>query len=165
MKCPACGNSMVEIEIQGVPVDVCKNGCGGVWFDNFELKQFDEQHEHVDEDLLNVPYNEQIKVDMTKKRECPKCNDVKLMRRFFSIRREVEIDECGLCGGIFLDRGELSEIRNLFKTESDRKNAADKMFNSMFSETLGKVNEAKISNEKEVESKSRFQKLFGFLSK
>jgi len=29
-------------------VDVCQNGCGGIWFDNFELEKVDEKHETLD---------------------------------------------------------------------------------------------------------------------
>ncbi|CAK8721984.1 Transcription factor zinc-finger domain-containing protein [Candidatus Electrothrix laxa] len=40
-------------------------------------------------------------------KNCPCCNNVKLRR---AIRREVEIDYCPDCNGIWLDNGELNKI-------------------------------------------------------
>jgi Zn-finger nucleic acid-binding protein len=34
-----------------------------------------------------------------------------MLRRWFSRKREVEIDECPACGGHWLDAGELAKIR------------------------------------------------------
>ncbi len=38
MKCPACENSLQPTTIDDVTVDVCKNGCGGIWLDAGELR-------------------------------------------------------------------------------------------------------------------------------
>jgi Zn-finger nucleic acid-binding protein len=35
MKCPACKNVLQEMTVDNVTVDICKGGCGGIWFDNF----------------------------------------------------------------------------------------------------------------------------------
>ena len=42
MNCPACGNVLGNLVAGNVALDVCRSGCGGVWFDNFELKRIDE---------------------------------------------------------------------------------------------------------------------------
>ena len=42
MKCPACENELTEKIFANVPLDVCEGGCGGVWFDWFELQKFDD---------------------------------------------------------------------------------------------------------------------------
>ena len=34
MKCPACGGTLVEVRQADLTVEVCQQGCGGVWFDN-----------------------------------------------------------------------------------------------------------------------------------
>ncbi|MFB2922740.1 MULTISPECIES: zf-TFIIB domain-containing protein [Aerosakkonema] len=39
MKCPACENNLTEIVTEAITVDVCEGGCGGIWFDRFELSQ------------------------------------------------------------------------------------------------------------------------------
>ena len=59
-----------------------------------------------------------------------------MQQHFFSIKRKVEIDECPGCGGIWLDAGELSELRDLYKTESERKQAASEVFDSQFGDKL-----------------------------
>ena len=49
MECPACGKQLQQMTAGDVTVDVCKGGCGGMWFDNYELKKFDEPHESAGE--------------------------------------------------------------------------------------------------------------------
>jgi Zn-finger nucleic acid-binding protein len=94
MECPACGNQLQQMTVGGVTVDVCKGGCGGIWFDNFELKKFDEPHESLGEKLLETERDESLTIDRTKKLKCPKCKEVVMMRHFFSIKKQVEVDEC-----------------------------------------------------------------------
>ena len=112
MKCPACFNELTETKFGGVSVDVCKGGCGGIWFDAFELQKVDEQEEISDEWLLDIERDPSVQVDLSLKRVCPRCNDIKLKRHFFSAKREIEVDECPGCGGYWLDAGELEKIRD-----------------------------------------------------
>jgi uncharacterized protein len=92
-------------------VDVCQGGCGGIWFDAFELQRVDEQDEAAGEPLLNIQRDERLALDRSRKRECPRCEGVKLHRHFFSAKRQVEVDQCPNCGGYWLDAGELALIR------------------------------------------------------
>ncbi|UCF44593.1 MAG: zf-TFIIB domain-containing protein [Planctomycetota bacterium] len=118
--------------VDDVTVDVCKGGCGGIWFDNFELKKFDEPHESAGEALLDIERDESLVVDLNRKRNCPKCDDIVMMTHFFSVKKQVAIDECPGCAGIWLDAGELSQIRSMFNTEQERNQAADEYFNEVF---------------------------------
>ncbi len=136
MKCPACENILQEMTVGGVAVDVCKGGCGGIWFDNFELKKFDEPHESAGEALLDVERDESLIVDHTKRLKCPKCDDIVMMRHFFSVKKGVEVDECPGCAGFWLDAGELRKIRSLFKTEEERHKAAEEYFEEVFGDRL-----------------------------
>ena len=111
MKCPACFNELTEIQVGSLFVDVCQGGCGGIWFDAFELQRADEQEEEVGERLLEIKRNESLIVDLTRKRNCPRCDGIKLQRHFFSAKRQVEVDECPNCAGYWLDAGELARIR------------------------------------------------------
>jgi hypothetical protein len=45
MNCPVCSKAMVEKDFGGVRVDVCQDGCKGIWFDWMELIKLDEQNE------------------------------------------------------------------------------------------------------------------------
>jgi uncharacterized protein len=111
MKCPACFNNLTQMQVGNLVVDVCQHGCGGIWFDAFELNQVDEQNEAAGEPLLGISRDERIVVDPARKRECPRCPDMKLHRHFFSAKRRIEVDECPNCGGYWLDAGELAQIR------------------------------------------------------
>jgi uncharacterized protein len=120
IKCPACFNALTSLQVGAVNVDVCR-GCGGIWFDAFELQRVDEEHETAGDWLLEIEREQRIQVDTQRKRECPRCEGVKLKRRFYSPRRQVEIDECPGCGGYWLDAGELEKIRE--ETEIARQEA------------------------------------------
>jgi uncharacterized protein len=111
MKCPACFNELTQLQVGSLVVDVCQGGCGGIWFDAFELQKVDEESEKTGEPLLHVRRNERLTVDQTRKRECPRCAGVKLHRHFFSARRRVEVDQCPNCAGYWLDAGELALVR------------------------------------------------------
>ena len=111
MKCPACFNKLTELQVGTLVLDACQGGCGGIWFDAFELQKVDEEHETAGEPLLHIPRDERLVVDSSRKRECPRCAGVKLHRHFFSARRRIEVEQCPNCGGYWLDAGELALIR------------------------------------------------------
>jgi Zn-finger nucleic acid-binding protein len=121
MKCPACFNNLSPMQVGSLVVDVCQGGCGGIWFDAFELKRVDEEDEAAGEALMEIRRNPEITVDFTRKRECPRCSGVKLHRHFFSARRRVEVDECPNCAGYWLDAGELAAIRAERSAEASAK--------------------------------------------
>ncbi len=111
MKCPACFNRLTESQVGSLKVDVCQGGCGGIWFDAFELQRADEEKETAGQALLDIKRDERLVLDPSAKRECPRCAGIKLHRHFFSARRRVQVDQCPNCGGYWLDAGELAQIR------------------------------------------------------
>jgi hypothetical protein len=111
MNCPACDHALTEVQVGGLRVDLCHGGCGGIWFDAFELQRVDEPGEDAGERLLDLARDPSLQVDFSRKRGCPRCAGVKLKRHFFSARRRVEVDHCPNCGGYWLDHGELEKIR------------------------------------------------------
>jgi Zn-finger nucleic acid-binding protein len=111
MKCPACFNPLSQLPAGKFSVDVCRGGCGGIWFDAFELQEVDEPGDTAADWLLKIERDPSVYVDPTRKRACPRCDGVKLMRQYFSAKRRVEIDHCPGCGGYWLDAGELEKIR------------------------------------------------------
>jgi uncharacterized protein len=112
MKCPACDFDLTEMVMGGVKVDTCHGGCGGIWFDAFELQRVDDRNEVATEHLLRIQRNPKKRVDFSRKRGCPRCNGVKLKRHFFSAQKQVEVDHCPNCAGYWLDAGELEKIRH-----------------------------------------------------
>ncbi len=141
MKCPACQNYLSPVKAGSVLVDVCLGGCGGIWFDNFELQKLDEPNELAGNLLVqvNVAQRTEIATNPTKKRPCPKCGDIVMMRHFFSPKRRVEVDECPNCGGYWLDAGELALIREEHQAEIDRKRGADEYLSDLMGRKLDKM--------------------------
>jgi Zn-finger nucleic acid-binding protein len=131
MNCPACNTVMEEVTVDTVTVDVCKQGCGGIWFDRFELQKADELHECAGELLVQVRKEGNAAVDPSQRRNCPRCENIVMMRHFFSAKREVEVDECPKCGGFWLDYGELGQIRSQYSSAEERKNAAKEYFENI----------------------------------
>lgn len=160
MKCPVCHHNLTEVEAGDIKVDICKDGCGGIWFDHFELEKVDEHHEHAGEALLDIERKEGVKVRLDEKRPCPRCSGITMMKHFFSLKRKVEIDECASCGGVWLDAGELRDIRTLYKTAEEREAAADEYFSEIFN--LAATEERKKPQE-ELAKAHKFSKMFKFI--
>jgi len=160
MICPACGNTLSKLKVNNIEFDVCKGGCGGVWFDWFELQKVDEQHEAAGEALLDIEQDPGTKVDFSKKRKCPKCGDVVMMQHFFSVKRKVMVDECPKCGGFWLDCGELREIRKQFKTDEEREQAAKKFVKEVAGPKLA---EMKKKDKEKLEKSRKVAKMFKFI--
>jgi len=136
VNCPACSNPLSQLATNGITVDVCRDGCGGIWFDNFELDKVDESFEPVSDGLLQVCPEPAPVMDTSVRRACPCCDDMVMMRHFVSVRREIEVDECPSCGGIFLDNGELMAIRSQFASQDERTDAAREFFAELFDADL-----------------------------
>ncbi len=148
------------MEAGGVKVDVCDGGCGGIWFDRLELKKFDEAKESAGEKLLEVEKSGNISIDSNAKKPCPKCSGVTMIRHFFSVKREVEIDDCPQCGGVWLDAGELGRIRQMFQNDEERKNAASSYFDEIID---AGTNQVRLNSQGKTESAKTFANMFRFL--
>lgn len=110
--CPNCGKEMKKFFIKehNFNINVCIDGCGGIWFDNREFKKFDEENESIDE-ILSI-YNGKIFpiVNSKSKKVCPVCNAI-MVESYTNIAQSVVMDTCYSCGGTFLDFGELEKAR------------------------------------------------------
>lgn len=121
LKCPACGKDLEKVFIpaQGINVDICTEGCGGIFFDNREFNSFDEKDEDISKILEKINNKEFKKVDTKAERFCPNCG-TKMVKNCSSIHQTIETDDCYSCGGKFLDRDELLKIRAEYDTEEER---------------------------------------------
>jgi hypothetical protein len=126
MKCPVCSNNMVEEDFGGVRVDVCKNGCKGIWFDWNELVKLDEKNEGCGNALMEALSYERVNDEGRGEISCPKC-DIPMHIHRYKSSKEVNVDECYSCGGFFLDSGELRAIRESFMSEEERNAYAQKL--------------------------------------
>ncbi|HKX62470.1 MAG TPA: zf-TFIIB domain-containing protein [Verrucomicrobiae bacterium] len=112
MKCPACKSPLREKGAGGMTLDVCYGGCGGIWFDAQELERVSARAAATLHTVWNVPV---ASVKQTEPRQCPRCPQVVLERKWFSEAKLVEIDQCPQCGGVWLDAGEFSRIYDEIK--------------------------------------------------
>lgn len=161
MNCPACDGNLHEITVSGVKVDICEGGCGGLWFDNYELRKFDEPHEYAGESLLEAERDTSLKVDHSRRRVCPKCKEPTIMmRHFYSIKHEVEVDECPRCGGYWLDYGELPDIRDQYQTDEERERAATEYFSDIMDKEL---EEMRKESQDKLKKAERIAHIFRFI--
>lgn len=160
MKCPRCANQLQQVTEQNVTLDVCANGCGGVWFDNFEIKKFDEPHEPASDKLLKIERDSSVSVNLEEKLNCPKCENMPMMRHFFSAKKQVQLDECPNCAGTWLDAAELETVRTLFASEKERTQAADDYFEKTFGDQIART---EAEDRAKVKKARRFANMFRFI--
>jgi Zn-finger nucleic acid-binding protein len=125
MKCPACSRELHSVTAGAIVVDACQDGCGGTWFDNFELRKVDEAHEVDGHVIMAIPADPAVSVEPGKRYACPRCEGIVMLRHFFSPKRTVEVDRCPGCNGIWLGAGELAAIRGEYPSEVERQHAID----------------------------------------
>lgn len=124
MNCPACGRHLVVIDVSGMLVHACRDGCAGLWLERGRLRLVDESAEDIGRRLIDAVGRPQVSVDATPRRRCPVCSESVLMRHFSSAKRSVTVDECPTCAGVWLDAGELERIRAEYDSEAARRQAA-----------------------------------------
>lgn len=130
MNCPVCGKPMVEEDFGGVMIDYCKNGCHSMWFDWMEIVRLDETDEGFGNALKEAISDPRSNDEDRDPINCPKCGVPMHVHRY-KAAREVNVDECYVCGGFFLDSGELRDIREQHITEADEKAYVDSLLQNM----------------------------------
>ena len=106
MLCPKCRKAtLAEMQVGDVrtAVDQCRS-CGGIWFDRKELE--------VIMDLAAKDLSIPAAAEETR-RTCPR--DFENLATFKYPQTEVMVDMCRRCEGLWLDGGELTEIRKIRK--------------------------------------------------
>jgi len=139
MNCPACGTAMTEVEVAGVKIDACKGGCGGLWFDRFELTKVEKAGKSAGESLLDIDKSAAKAADPNQRRNCPRDPSIVMTRHFSSVKRAIMVDECGKCGGIFLDAGELAGIEAEYPSDDARHKATEAYYSEVFDSQLSKA--------------------------
>src|SRR3989449_25889 len=92
MNCPACGTAMTEMTAGDAKVQACKGGCGGLWFDEWQLRKVDQPDQSAGEALLHIEQNAAVKLDPNQRRKCPRDPDIVMMQHFWSVKRDVVVD-------------------------------------------------------------------------
>jgi uncharacterized protein len=106
MKCVKCDGQLRRVDVEDVEVDQC-DVCYGIWFDSGELKRILGKKQ-VDELKSQVP---SAKSDDLKRARCPRCKGEGKLVQVASLTTDLHIDTCAVCGGQWLDGGELEALR------------------------------------------------------
>ena len=155
--CPACGKEMHKVYMQesGTSLDICLDGCGGIFFDGQELKHFDEQSENIDELKQVLEGKTFEKTDETVTRTCPVCGN-KMVKNHVSVKHEITIDECYNCGAKFFDHGELTKMREQYATEEDRR---QDLLSSTYNDVGAKIDALDMQNKMNRADRSKFLRI------
>lgn len=113
MKCIKCDGTLQLIREGDVEVDQCDT-CYGIWFDSGELakilgkKRVESLRTRAASTLppQNLPNADE------RRAKCPRCKGEGKLVRIASLDADFHIDTCAVCGGEWLDGGELSTLRN-----------------------------------------------------
>ena len=126
MQCPVCSCDMRQRDFGAAKIDVCVDGCKGMWFDWMELGKVDEKDEGLGDALKEALKYPRTNDDARGQIPCPKCAVPMHIHKYAS-NKEVNVDECYACGGFFLDSGELQEIRDNHMSEEEREEYTRKL--------------------------------------
>jgi Zn-finger nucleic acid-binding protein len=148
MNCPVCKIAMIERDFGGVVVHVCDNGCKGIWFDWLGLSKLDKNNEGLGQALQDALNSPRINDANRGQINCPKCNEP-MHHHEYKHDKEVNIDECYDCGGIFLDPGELKQIRDHHLSEQEEDAYFQKLVNNVpgYQQALQDEETAKVREE------------------
>lgn len=128
MNCVACGEPMLALELEGVEIDHCL-ACGGIWLDADELDILTGQEKEV-QHILERPAVQSSQHKSS--RRCPICG--KKMEEFRpSSDSQLYLDRCPKQHGLWFDKGELSQVVQLFDTPQSQK--VSLLLKNMFDQT------------------------------
>lgn len=106
MKCVKCEGALHRVQVAELEVDQCDR-CAGIWFDARELDRVLLQKSVEALRRLSQPC-----LDHDERRgRCPRCRSAGDLLRVASTDAPIHIDTCPVCGGQWLDGGELEILR------------------------------------------------------
>src|SRR5262245_51304148 len=109
MNCVKCEGKLRRVEIEEVVVDQCDR-CFGIWFDSDELQRILAAKSI---EPLRSPESQakSSKADDARRASCPRCRGEGKLVQVASLTSDIHIDTCSVCGGKWLDGGELELLR------------------------------------------------------
>ena len=110
MKWVKCDGRLVTVRVSDVDVDQCDR-CGGIWFDAHELERvLGRGRGHVGAlSKRGTPRPG----DDDRRGHCPRCGGDGYLVRLASPNANIHVDTCAICGGKWLDGGELGLLGRL----------------------------------------------------
>jgi Zn-finger nucleic acid-binding protein len=105
MNCVKCDGKLVTVQVDDVRVDQCDR-CGGIWFDAHELERVLSRG-HIDAlAKRGAPRPD----DDARRGHCPRCRGEGYLVQVAGPTPRMHIDTCPICGGKWLDGGELDML-------------------------------------------------------
>lgn len=114
MKCIKCEGALELVRVGDVEVDQCDT-CHGIWFDSGELakivgaKDVEALRKRA---VATRDADQKRKAADQKRATCPRCRGEGKLVQIASMTADIHIDTCAVCGGEWLDGGELAIVRN-----------------------------------------------------
>ena len=118
IRCPQCDHEMNQVKVHANPgqlimLDQCGK-CGGIWCDKWELFPVDpEEAERID------PLDESLLKDRTaltqRQLYCPRCTAELQVFAEPILPKEIQLQRCGRCDGIWLNRGQFRRYKEFQK--------------------------------------------------
>ncbi|CAG1066774.1 hypothetical protein BAC1_02407 [uncultured bacterium] len=123
--CPECGGFLHEVYAAAnygrvLLLDQCK-GCGGVWFDRWEL-YFVTDKSIRDLEAIDAASFAAAVAPHAAKGKCPRCEKALAIFTDPNLPKDALIERCPGCNGLWLNRGELGKYaahRKVFRGERD----------------------------------------------
>lgn len=125
MDCPKCNGRLQSVkldirtenkykDLQGadleyeLEVDQCFV-CGGTWFDKGKLENYlREGLTTLHSDSMGKEMDQKLNI---KKGKCPVCQ-LEMLQQPYPLDKNVQVDVCGKCGGIWLDSTEIDRLES-----------------------------------------------------
>lgn len=129
MYCPNCHTILSQIKVdslnQGcfIVLEQC-HSCGGVWLNQNELYQVPYQ-EAKDIETINLDSFDR-NVDINKILRCPKDSKILIELKDFNIPYHIHLLQCQRCGGMWLNRGEITKFKEHIKNKQKELEAWEK---------------------------------------
>ncbi len=111
MICPRCNNKLSYSEIEDHKIETCMS-CHGIWLDKKQLNAFLMETEG-DFELSSIddnPHKDGYPII-----KCRRCKNVDMKKINFLDYSDIIMDYCPQCGGFWLDKDELGNIKEYVK--------------------------------------------------
>jgi Zn-finger nucleic acid-binding protein len=102
MQCPRCDGSLAPLRAAGrLEVDYCQD-CGGVWYDAGEFAAFYNLFGEMSVLTEGADHSQGV--------TCPRCK-IATVEVTYPPNSGIRVDTCPSCEGLWLDKGEVSDLR------------------------------------------------------
>ena len=116
MRCPACDELMIVLELDEIEIDYCTS-CEGIWLDGGELELLLEEASEKEELLSSL---KAAGSSDEKKIRCPICFR-KMEKVFIGKENKILLDRCKNHHGLWFNKGELYEVVKLGSLDEENK--------------------------------------------